>query len=159
MRLRNRTASLLLAALAGLLGCDWIPGSTLSWSQSVRTWEDLASGECLNLGVYEFALGATIGPFTGKSSISMRTDNKQDQENLPPFFDINWYKNVEVAPFYTEEFDLSKGKGGLRLDQPNFWTYVIGDKIRTEICAGGGGVIPTFTDISYSTTWKFSRSF
>jgi hypothetical protein len=154
MRFTTLTTALFTAT--ALLGCDWgAPGSSLGWSQTARTWEAIASGNCLSLGSYVFAIDTTTPPFQGKVGLQMQTEFRDDQEFLPPFVDLNWYLNSAVTPFYAQQFELRKGKGSLSEVQPIPWNYDAGDEIRAEICAGGGGTIPIHTEIRYTAKLRF----
>ena len=155
MRFANTSFVALLAALAIPLGCDWLPGSTLSFGQSVRTWTPVNSGQCLTLGTYEFALDSQFLPFDAKASVRMKTQFKEDMEFLPRFFDINYRLDGNI--YYQQAFELNKGKGSFREFQPNSWNFDAGDELVYEICAGGGGTIPTFTDISVKFDYKFEK--
>jgi len=153
MRLATLTTALFATAL---LGCDWgAPGSSFSWSQVARSWDVVASGNCLTLGSYTFAIATTTPPFRGKVGLQMQTENRDDQEFLPRFVDLNWYLNTAVTPFYAQRFELNKGKGSLSEEQPLTWNYGAGDEVRAEICAGGGGTIPIHTQIRYALKLKF----
>jgi hypothetical protein len=154
MRLANSMFALLLATLAIPLGCDWIPGSSLSFRQSVRTWEPVISDECLVLGTYIFAVDAGFPPFDAKASVKMKTLNKDAMEFLPPNFDINYRLNGNL--YYQQAFELKNGKGSFREFQPNFWDFDANDEIEYSIC-GSGGTIPTFTEISVKFDYKFDK--
>lgn len=153
-----RSPLALVLALVGLvaipLGCDWPPGSTASWSQTVRTWVPLSSGQCLTLGSYAFAVGADWPEFDVKASLKMKTANKDDQEFLPPYFQINYRLNG--TPIYQQEFDLKNGKGSSNQSHPDGWTFNVNDEISYEICQSGG-YIPFGTQISASFNYKFAK--
>lgn len=155
MRFSKLAAFALVTALALPLGCDWPQGSSMSFSQVVRTWSPLNSGQCLTLGTYQFQMDADFGPFDAKASVRMKTNNKDDMEFLPPFFDINYRLNGNL--YYQQDFELSKGKGSFREYQPDFWSFDDEDEIEYEICAGGGGTIPTLTEISVKFDYKFAK--
>ena len=76
-------------------------------------------------------------------------------EFLPPNFDLNYRLNGNL--YYQQAFELKKGKGSLRESQPNFWNFKTDDRIDYEICAGGGGTIPTFTQVSLRLEYKFDK--
>jgi hypothetical protein len=155
MRFSKLGVVALVAALAVPLGCDWPPGSTMSFSQTARTWLTIDSGECLVVGTYQFEVDADFLPFDAKASVKMKTDDKEDMEFLPQFFDINYRLNGDL--YYQQDFELSNGKGKFREFQPNFWSFEDGDELEWEVCAGGGGSIPIFTDISVKFDYKFAQ--
>jgi hypothetical protein len=155
MHLDKRIVLLLTGALLSLHGCDWAQGSTLSWSQTMTIWQQVDSGNCLTLGTYTFAQDVVMPPFDDKSSLQMKTPDKNDQESLPLFFDINYRLNGD--PYYQHAFELKKGKGSIRQHQSNFWQFEEDDEIEYQICTGGGGTIPFGTQIAVRFDWKFDK--
>jgi hypothetical protein len=148
--------ALAFAAASALLACDWYPGSTLSWSQTVRTWDPILGGNCMLVGSYEFRTDATMPPFDLKSSIAMRTENKDDQELLPQFVDVNYYLNASFL--YQVPYELKKGKGKISLEAPFTWNFAEDDVLDVELCAAGGN-IPIHTMVSQSMSLKFWKQF
>ena len=144
----------LVIALVLPLGCDWPPGSSASWSQTVRTWVPLSSGQCLTLGSYTFAVGAVWPAFDVKASLKMKTDDKDDQEFLPSYFQINYRLND--TPIYQQEFDLKNGKGSSSQSHPSGWTFEADDELSYQICQDGG-YIPFGTQISAKFDYKFAK--
>jgi hypothetical protein len=156
VRLATPIRFLLVTSLLALVGCDWVPGSQLRWSHSVRTWEELTSGECLNIGVYTWAIDASIPPFKGTSSLKIRPPNKDQREFLPTNLDINWYLNDALTPFYSQEYDVRNGRAKLREEVGVTWSYLAGDDLRYEICVGGG-TLPIQSELGLSLKWKFDK--
>jgi hypothetical protein len=156
MRFEKTFVALLLSSLVGGLGCDWYPGSTLSWSQTVRTWEPILSGQCMLVGSYTFRTASTMPPFDLKTAIGMRTQNKDDQELLPFNADLNYRLNGNLV--FQAAYELNKGKGKFAGSSLSPWNFAADDVLDVELCAGGGN-IPTHTMVSQSLRMKFRTDF
>jgi hypothetical protein len=156
VRLATPLRFLLVISLLALVGCDWLPGSQLRWSHSVRTWEELTSGECLTLGTYIWAINASTPPFRGTTSLKVRPEFKDQREFLPTNLDLNWYLNDALTPTYQQAFELKNGRAKLREEVGVTWSYLAGDELRYEICVGGG-TLPLHSEIGYSLRWKFDK--
>lgn len=156
MRFERTFVALLLAALVGGLACDWYPGSTLSWSQTIRTWEPILNGQCQLVGSYTFRTASSMPRFDLRSGISMRAENRDDQELLPLNVDLNYRLNGTLL--YQAGFDLNKGKGRFSGSSGSAWNFAEDDVLDVELCAGGGN-IPIHTMVTQSLSLRFQRSF
>ena len=157
MRFATPIKFLLLVSLLGLLACDWVPGSQLRWSHSVRTWEQLDDvNPCLTLGTYVWAINASTPPFRGTTSLKIRPEFKDQKEFLPTNLDLNWYLNDALTPYYSQQFELKNGNAKLREEVDVTWNFLAGDELRYEICVGGG-TLPIQSELSLSLKWKFDK--